>query len=299
MKDFDFYALDGHLLRTFLTILDESSVSRAADRLGVTQSAVSHSLARLRRILGDPLFVRSGQGLTPTETALSLKAPVQEVLDRLKGLTALRAFDPRTEAMRFVIAANDMQRDLVLPELMRGAIAGGIDLALRIEPSGVPSVSLLRDAKCDLLLTPIPPDAPDMIQLRLFSGAQMCFYDPDATDPPRTVESYLAADHVAVQFALGGGSNDLLRVSALPYVPKPRVTVPNFAGITPFVRGTNMLSTQSAMMQRALISQLAMAPLPFEAAPVTVYMVWHERSTSDPAHRWLRETVRQICAKYD
>ena len=76
MKDFDFEKLDGQLLKTFLLILEENSVSVAAERLDVNQSTVSHSLNKLRRILGEPLFVRSGQGRTPTETALALKAPV-------------------------------------------------------------------------------------------------------------------------------------------------------------------------------------------------------------------------------
>ena len=110
MKNIDIHGLDGNILRTFLVILAESSVSKAAIRLNVTQSAVSYSLSRLRHVLGDPLFVRSGQGLTPTETALSLKEPIQNVLDGLSGLRHQRPFDPRTEDMRFVIAANDLQR---------------------------------------------------------------------------------------------------------------------------------------------------------------------------------------------
>ena len=115
MKNIDIYALDGNILRTFLVILEESSVSRAAVRLNVTQSAVSYSLARLRSVFGDPLFVRSGQGLTPTEAALSLKEPIQKILDGLSSLTDQRPFDPRTEDMHFVIAANDLQRELVFP----------------------------------------------------------------------------------------------------------------------------------------------------------------------------------------
>ncbi len=83
-----FLDLDGHILRTFIAILENSSVSIAAERLDLTQSAVSHTLAKLRIILGDPFFVRSGQGLSPTKTAISLKEPVQMVLDDLMGLTA-------------------------------------------------------------------------------------------------------------------------------------------------------------------------------------------------------------------
>ncbi|MDB4116179.1 LysR family transcriptional regulator, partial [Planktomarina sp.] len=153
MKKFNYLDLDGHIIHTFLTILEYSSVSLAAEKLDITQSAVSHTLAKLRRILGDPLFVRSGQGLTPTETALSLKDPVLQVLDSLQGLTNKRFFDPKTELMQFTIAANDMQRDLIFPQLLRETKEEGISIELEFMPSGQPSVTWIRDARCQLAVT--------------------------------------------------------------------------------------------------------------------------------------------------
>ncbi len=294
MKKIDFHHLDGQLLRTFLIILEESSVSRAAERLNVTQSAVSHTLAKVRGILGDPLFVRSGQGLTPTETALSLKAPVRAVLDGMQALTNQRGFDPKSEPMHFVVAANDMQRNFVFPDLVRQAWQDGIQVTFDFKPSGVPNLSLLRDARCDLLLTPVPPEAVDMIQSKLFDGRVMCFFDGDKRKPPEDIDSYLAADHVAVQFASGGSSAAVLTAPELPEIPPPAITVPNFAGIAPFVLGTEMLATNLEYLHQSAFQQLDMAPLPFESERVNVFMVWHERSNNDPAHKWLRENVRSI-----
>ena len=119
MKNIDYTSVDGSLLRTFLVVLEEHSASAAAARLGVAQSTVSHALAKLRRFTNDQLCVRSGQALEPTEVALSLKEPVQSILDDLRGLTHRKDFNPASEDMRFVIAANDMQRDLVFPQLVR------------------------------------------------------------------------------------------------------------------------------------------------------------------------------------
>ena len=107
MKKIDFYSLDGRGLKTFLVVLEEMSVSRAAERLGVTQSAVSHTLDKLRLALGDPLFVRSGRGIAATERAVSLQEPVRQVLDDLKGLTDQRVFDPSIGTLELTIAAND------------------------------------------------------------------------------------------------------------------------------------------------------------------------------------------------
>lgn len=297
MKNFDFERLDGQLLRTFLIILEESSVSVAAERLGVTQSTVSHALNKLRAILGDPLFVRSGQGLTPTETALALKTPVLDVLDRLQSLTDLRPFDPRSETMHFVVAANDMQRDLIFPRLLHSAWAGGIDLAMELRPSGVPSVGLLRDARCDLILTPLPPDAPDLMQRKLFSGDMKVFYDPEQRSPPKTLDDYLQAEHVRVHFALGGSAEEVIVSSELPFLPNAKVSVSNFAGIPPFLLGTQLITTQLEYMAKTSLSPLAMAHLPFAVDPISVYMVWHQRSTNDPAHKWLRDQIQDISRK--
>ncbi|MGH1464881.1 MAG: LysR family transcriptional regulator [Cognatishimia sp.] len=294
MKDFDFYKLDGQLLRTFLTILEESSVSRAAERLEVTQSTVSHSLNKLRNLLGDPLFIRSGQGLTPTELALSLKAPVLLVLDNMRALTNSRPFDPKSEKMSFVVAANDLQRDLIFPDLLRQAWANDVDLTLELAPSGVPSVGLLRDARCDLILTPLPPDAADLIQQKLFSGKMMLFYDALHRSPPKNIDEYLAARHMTVHFALGGASDEVVIAPELTIQPKPVVTVSNFAGIPPFLLGTDLVTTQVEHMSKRALSQLNMAELPFATEPVSFYLVWHQRSTNDPAHRWLREKVRAV-----
>lgn len=294
MKDFDFEKLDGQLLRTFLMILEESSVSVAAERLGVTQSTVSHALNKLRKILGDPLFVRSGQGLTPTETAISLKGPVLDVLDRLQSLTNLRPFDPRSESMHFVVAANDMQRDLIFPHLLHQAWDNAIDVKIEVRPSGVPSVGFLRDARYDLILTPLPPDAADLMQLKLFSGAMKVFYDPAVRKPPDSLRDYTAARHVAVHFALGGSSDEVIVTKEpLPPLQAP-VSVSNFAGIPPFLIGTDLITTQFELMHRASLRDLAMADPPFEAEPISIYMVWHQRSTNDPAHKWLREEIVRV-----
>lgn len=115
MKEIDYLALDGKSLRTFLVVLEESSISKAAERLGVTQSAVSHTLDKLRLALGDPLFVRLGRNIAATDRAITLREPVQSVLDDLKGLTNQRVFDPFIGKMDFTIAANDFQRDLIFP----------------------------------------------------------------------------------------------------------------------------------------------------------------------------------------
>ena len=294
MSKTNFLGLDGHILLTFLTILESGSVSVAAEKLNVSQSAVSQTLAKLRTVLGDPLFVRSGQGLTPTETALSLKKPVRAVLDGLSSLTDLRPFDPKSEKMRFVIAANDMQRDLIFPQLVRELFIEGIVAEFEFIPSGHPTLAMMRDAKCQLALTPMPPDGADIIQRLLFSGKMVCFYDGEMRGPPESWEDYCEADHLRVQFAKGRSSLDILCNIDTNAVRDPIISVSNFNAISRFVKGTRIIATEMDTMRLDTLKALDVAPLPIESSTVSIFMIWHERSATDPAHKWLRARIQSI-----
>lgn len=294
MNKTDFTDLDGKVLRVFLTILEESSVSKAADRLGVTQSAISHTLSKLRSVLGDPLFVRSGQGLTPTERALSLKDPVQHVLDGMRALTEDRPFDPLSEEMTFQIATNDMPRELIFPQLLQEVRAEGVRLGLGFIPSGVPDPDLLRSDRCQLMLTPLPPDGPDIFQKRILSSPLMIFFDGARRSPPGSWETYCVTEHVEVRFADGRSSRAVMRGVDQSQIRPPTVILPHFNAITSFVRGSDLISTDTALMKHGPLASLDCAPLPFECEPVSIYMVWHQRSSNDPAHRWLRDRIERI-----
>ncbi|MEX0308091.1 MAG: LysR family transcriptional regulator [Ruegeria sp.] len=296
MNKIDFMELDGKVLRVFLTILEESSVSKAADRLGVTQSAISHTLSKLRQVLGDPLFVRSGQGLSPTERALSLKEPVQRVLDNMRALTEERPFDPLSEQINIQVATNDMPRELIFPDLLREARVEDIRLQLEFIPSGVPDPDLLRSDRCQLMLTPLPPDGPDIFQKRLVTSPLMVFYDAAHRNPPQDWQTYCNSDHVEVRFADGRNARAVMRGVDQSQIRAPVVTLPHFNAIPPFVKGSTLISTDTALMNQGPLASLDCAPLPFACEPVSIYMVWHQRSTNDPAHRWLRRRIEAIAA---
>jgi DNA-binding transcriptional LysR family regulator len=297
MKKIDYTTIDGHLLRVFLTVLEESSVTNAAVRLSVTQSTVSHSLAKLRQFFGDPLFIRSGNSLMPTEVANSLKAPVLAVLDDLKGLTHQRTFDPRLEQMSFVVAANDMQRDVIFPQLLRELYAEQISVEFEFIPSGHPTPAMLRDDRCQLVLTPFPPDGSDILQTALLSGKMMCFYDGEIRDAPQTWEEYCRAEHLTVRFPDGGTSLRALTGVDKSKIRSSMVSVPNFSSIPPFLKGTQLIATEMDLMKISTLSSLDVAPLPVDSDTVTVYMVWHKRSTNDPAHILLRQKVQVIAGE--
>jgi DNA-binding transcriptional LysR family regulator len=297
MKSIDYRSIDGQLLRTFLMVLEESSVSGAADRLGLTQSTVSHALGRLRAFFNDPLFVRSGQSMMPTERAVSLRPAVQDILDGLQSLSHLRSFDPRSEELFFIVAANDMQRDLIFPKLLRDIRSEGVSAAFEFIPSGHPTPGMMREARCHIALTPFPPDASDILQKTILRGQMMCFFDGSVRDAPATWEQYCSADHLAVRFPDGGTSLRALTGVDKSRIRDARVSVPNFSAIPAFIKGTDLIATEMNLMKLSTLSDLDMAPLPKPSDPLTIYMTWHQRSTSDPAHIWLRKRIEVVAQK--
>lgn len=294
MNEIDYRNIDWHLLRTFLTILEEDSVTKAAERLELTQSAVSHALNKLRKIFGDPLFVRSGQGISPTEHARALREPVQVILDSMKSLSDAREFDPRAEPLDFTIAANDLTRDLIFPHIRNIAREQGVDICLTFMPSGVPTATILREARCNLIVTPLPPDGPDMIQLKLFEGKMSCFFDPEVRGPPKNWDEFRQDNHIEVRFGDGRNSLTVLEGIDRNEIRAPRVSVSNFGGLASFVKGSDLLATEVDLMALGPLKELSNAPLPFESRPISIYMVWHRRDSGDPAHKWLRDRIRQV-----
>ena len=189
MSGIDHLDLDGRALRLFLAVLEEGSVGGAAARLGVTQSAVSHALTKLRAILKDPLFVKSGRGIVATSHAEGLAEPARRLIAGLKDFSANRAFDARATALSLTVAANDLQRDLVLPGLLTALESAFASVRLRIVPSDQPTPDMLREERCDLVISPFPPEGVDILQKRLFGAEYVCFYDPPRARarPPQNI----------------------------------------------------------------------------------------------------------------
>ena len=298
MNKIDYLSLDGHTLRTFLEVLEERSVSRAAERLGVTQSAVSHTLDKLRVIFGDPLFVREGRGIESTVKARALRASVESILNDLKSLTDQRKFDPLVEPMSFTIAANDFPIQLIFPKLLKELSEEGINLRIRFIPSGIPKVSILRASRYRMLITPTPPDDRDLERVCLIQSKMEIFYDSTIRKPPKTWKQFAESRFVEVRF-----SDTETSLMALPSIDPstmnpPTVSVPNFSSLAPMIRGTDRITSQLAVMKLGLLKDLDSAPLPFKVDPLNLFLIWHRRENDDPAHQWFRqkiiETVKSI-----
>lgn len=291
MSKFDYLGLDGNALTTFLTVLEETSVSRAAERLGVTQSAVSHTLEKLRVIFDDPLFVRVGRGIESTARARALQASVESVLDDLKSHTDHREFDPLIEQMEFTIAANDFPIQLIFPQLLKEVSEEGIQLQIRFIPSGIPSVSVLRASRYRLLITPTPPNDPELEKCSLLQSEMEIFYDATVRNPPKTRKQVADSNYVEVRFSDTEASLMALPAFDASTINPPVISVPNFGSLAAMIKGTDRITTQLAAMKFGLLNELDSTPLPFKTDKLDLFLIWHRRERDDPAHRWLRQRI--------
>lgn len=294
MSKFDWSDLDGRLLRLLVAVVETGSVTGAAQRLGVTQSAVSHLLDKLRAITADPLFVKSGRGIVATARAELLAVQARELIDQLERFARAGEFVPARWQTTFTIAANDFQRDVLLPPLVARLHAQAPGVALRIIPSDVPSLELLRDEHCQLVISPRPPDGSDILQKRLFETRYRVFYDPTVRSAPRDLADYMAARHITVVYEPRRALDLDQWLTARGVRRYFAVMVPGFAGLPAFVHGSDMLATAPGLLQLHALRGLASAEPPLPCPSMGMYMIWHMRHQHDAAHRWLREQLEAV-----
>lgn len=277
-------------------LVEEGSITHAAERLDTTQSAVSHLLAKLRRIVGDPLFVKAGRGVVATPRAVELAGRARTLLDGMHAFAGSEDFDPGSLEGEFVIAANDLQRDLLLPALLARLRTAAPRLRLRVIPSKVPSADLLREERCQLIITPRPPPAGDILQRRLFEDHYVCFYDGSVRAAPVKLADYLEAEHLTVVYETRGPLDIDRELAEQGVQRRFAAVVPNFSGIPPFLRGSRYLATLPSLLGAELLHGFAQASPPVHCPAMPMYMVWHQRDHLDPAHRWLREQMDAVVA---
>ena len=301
MNKIDHLALDGHALELFLAVLEEGSVTAAATRLGLTQSAVSHGLNKLRRIVGDPLFAKSGRGIVATAHAQALATKARALIDEMRSFAGGVTFEPASAQLSLTIAANDFQRDLLLPGFFDHVAAQVKNLNLRVIPSQSPSPAMLRENRCDLMITPLPPSGIDIVQKRLLSDHYVCYYDATRRAAPASREAYLAARHITVVYTDNERLDFDRRLAANGFHRDIAISVPSFSGVPSFLRGSQMLASMPSLLASGVMHGFAHARIPLPSrtrtlAELPMFMVWHQRYQKDPAHRWIRSRLEYVAS---
>lgn len=294
--------LDLNLLVVFNQLLAERSVSRAAERLGLSQPATSNALARLRKLTGDALFLRTTRGMEPTPFAQRLAAPIGDALALIHGAINERtAFEPATARQAFTIGMTDIGEVYFLPKLMDelartapGVTIGTVRLAaadLRDE---------MEAGQVDLAIGLLPQLQAGFFQRRLFRQRYVClFRRGHALDKRRlTLAEFSAAQHVVV-VAAGTGHGQVDELLARSGVARRVVlTVPHFVAVGHLLQHSDMIATVPERLAQALVGPFGLAYLkhPAPLPEIAITMFWHARRHRDPANEWLRDRVFRLHA---
>jgi DNA-binding transcriptional LysR family regulator len=292
--------LDLNLLVVLEALLVERSATRAGMRLGLSQSAVSNALGRLRACLGDPLFVRGRGGMTPTTFALSLAGPLRASLDGLRAaLGAPRAFEPSRSDYHARCAATEYGELVVLAPLACALRAKGF--AGTFECKRLPGIfdlpiAALERGEIELAIThaePIPPGKGLRAQRLARDGwALVVDRRPRAA---MTLARFAASPQVKVLYAAEGPGlvGDLLRRAGFERVT-PIVTA-HYATVGHVVKGTDLVGILPARLAREQARALRLTLLrpPLALPPLVTTLVWHERLESSAPHAWLRDQIRR------
>ena len=294
--------VDLNHLVVFQALMTERRVSRAADRLGLTQPAVSNTLARLRRALGDELFVRTPGGMVPTPLAEQLAGPVGEALALIHGgLNPPDRFDPATCRQSLTIGMTDIGEIVFLPALTD---------RLRREAPGVTLSTVrntavnLRDemaaGKVDLAIGLLPQLKAGFFQRRLFDQRYVClFRRGHPLDRRRfSLAGFRAAEHlVVVSAGTGHGHIDTL-IQRAGVERRVRLTVPHFVSVGHLLQGSDLLATVPEQLARHLAAPF---DLVYRAHPVhlPVFQIrafWHAKAHRSAINQWLRGVVFDLFA---
>lgn len=298
MAAIDDSTFDLNLLGALHVLLTERNVTRASKRLGITQSSMSHTLARLRDALADPILVRSGRAMVPTPRAEALAAPLGRALAELRRVARQEpAFDPATSTRTFTLACPDLVVSF-LPDLVASLSREAPRVRLDVVPSsGLDIPSALGGSAIDAALAPAPDEGAGLAQ-RLLGRVTFCVLarrDHPALSKKRRwgLDAWLAHPHVVVHTGTAGPG---FVAEALERAGRSRtvgMTAPTFL-VAPFVVAESDLfftAPRELVLGIARRLDLAVLDAPLPLPRVQVALLWHERNKADPGHAWFRERV--------
>ncbi|WP_176704404.1 LysR family transcriptional regulator [Pseudomonas bananamidigenes] len=291
----DLRRIDLNLLVVLDALLAEQHVTRAAERLHLSQPAVSHALARLRDLLGDPLLVRAGSGLVPTARALELIAPLSEALAQVQSLLAPNTFDPASARRIFRLAMSDYGAAIILPGLIRTlrTEAPGIDLQIR-HASREGMVEGLLNGDIDLAAGVLPELPGELCSMPLFEERYVCLLDRQSLPAGGALDlpTYLSRPHVLLEMR-GSGTPEIERtLTALRERRRVAVSLPHWSVAPQFISGTDLILTVASRALNGVDDKsLIVVPPPFEIAPFTFVSAWHKRRGGDQALNWLNRRI--------
>ncbi|MFZ7089739.1 LysR family transcriptional regulator [Primorskyibacter sp. 2E233] len=306
----NFASFDLNLLRVLDALLETGSTTESGDRIGLSQPAVSAALGRLRQALDDPLFVRQGRRMVPTDFARSLRDPLRKLLDETQALlSGPQVFDPMRTTASFKISGSDFFADLLMPKLAERMLRLAPGIVVQMVDLVPDSYAAIIDRhQADLALIPRMPVPDWILQESLFHSSfvtiarkghpRLCRILPGDVIP---IDLFCDLGHVLFS---PEGNLTAMGDKALAQVGRARrimMTMPVFSGVYTAVAQSDLIALipkQLALEKAEMFGlDLYQPPMPVTRAEIT--MVWHRRADRNPALLWLRQQISELMAPLD
>ena len=291
--------IDIHLLRCFEALMDERSVSRAAERMHLSQPAMSHALARLRRRLGDPLLLRTQTGMVPTRRALDARETVGRILAEAENLF-LRAveFRPQTSRLRFVVTAPEYVEHVLAPRLLQRLQreAPGITLEIRL-PDPDRATEWLEKGEIDFRLGWLRTPPRTLRSQLLFRDGFVCLARKGHPQIRGSItqEQYFSLPHVRSRFVRNSTSGRVIDevVAAHGRELNVAVLMQNVFTVFHAVAYSDLIATVPSRLVQGGAGPLALQLLdpPLAIPDLRIHLFWHERTHQETSHRWFRQVL--------
>ncbi|MGC5704069.1 LysR family transcriptional regulator [Pseudomonas sp. NFXW11] len=291
---------DLNLLLTLDVLLSEGSVARAAERLHLSPSAMSRALERLRRATGDPLLVRAGRGLVPTPRALELRQQVGQLVEQAQAaLRPAEAIDLGQLQRTFTLRSRDGFVENFGPALINRLRRQAPGVRLHFVPKLDRDSTPLRNASVDLETAVVDADtSPELRTRALFRDRFIGVVRADhpLSKGPVSLDDYVAGEHILVshQGHVHGRMEEALQ--ALGRTREVVALVSGFSAALALARGSELIAMVPERHTSNLRAGLHAFELPAALPEMTISLLWHPRMEADPAHRWLRQCVHELCS---
>jgi len=298
MRPINLSALDLNLLVVFAALYEERHVSRAGQKIGLSQPSTSQALKRLREVFEDELFVRGPDGMAPTARALELSQHILPALAQLRSVIREGAgFDPATSERHFVIGLNDLGSFALLPLIIPSlrTLAPAVTLTVR-NVGARDSIEKLETGEIEFVCGVFDDLPAGFDSAKLSSLGFSCLSDrrnPRLVGRPLDLQVFLELPHVQIAVNADPGIAIDLELATLSLRRRVAVVVPHFMAVPGAVLGTDMIGVFPSQGLHVFRNwrELRVDPLPLELPGIAASAVWHRRSTGDPGHRWFRSLV--------
>ena len=295
MREVNLAGIDLNLLVALEALLAERSVTRAADRVGLSQPAMSRALGRLRALFGDRLFVRTAHGLAATPRATALAEPLGRALAGVRGLLVPDGFDPARFHGRMRLTCPDIQSLEMLPPLMDRLRRQAPGLDVEVVPMRGTGLDMLLTGEVELATGRFPEPRPGLYGQVVYRSGFACVVRADhpAVTEGLTLEQYVDLPHILVTVTGRGPSAVDEALAERGLTRRVALRVPHFIAAPLIVARTDMVLTLPRGLARRMAALAPLVvlepPLPLEGFDVG--LAWHERMQDDPAHAWFRREV--------